>query len=54
MAVQMRGMNSRSSEKEEVAVNQSEKDCENMPLPLIKTKSTAHSNIFSVKTESKI
>lgn len=32
MTVQVNGMNCRRSEKEEVAVNQGEKDCENMSL----------------------
>lgn len=45
MTVQVNGMNCRSSEKEEVAANQGEKDCENMSLSLIKIKFTTYNNI---------
>ena len=39
--VQMNGMTCSRSEMEKIAVNQREKDCENMSLSLIKIKPTS-------------
>lgn len=46
MTVQVNVINCRNSEKEEVAVNQGEKDCENMLLFLLKIKFTAYSELY--------
>ena len=54
MVVQSNGMNCRSLEKGEVAVNQGEKECENMSFSLVKLKFTAPGSILSVRMNSKL